>query len=139
MAEDKSAEPVMTRDRFVTVLKPLTVSAIAMAYRKVLHALGKDAAELSLDTLMTLTEKKVKTTGKNETIGEDKYMTLFAHLVAIQIKLAEYDNPKRYLTKDHYQNARREEMVALRRFQQQKRRKTKVAVDEMMMGSDRLF
>ena len=127
----------MTRDRFVTVLKPLTVSAIAMAYRKVLHALGKEAAELSLDTLLTLTE--MKTTGQNETIGEDKYMTLFAHLVAIQIKLAEYDNPKRYLTKDHYHNARREEMVALRRFQQQKRRKTKAAVDEMMMGSDRLF
>ena len=83
MAEDKPAEPVMTRDRFVTVLKPLTVSAIAMAYRKVLHATGKEAADLSLDTLMT---------------DKDKYMTLFAHLVAIQIKLAEYDNPKRYLT-----------------------------------------
>ena len=98
--------------RLSMVLQPMTVSAIAMAYQKMSYTVysHNPCSTPTLDELMG------HVGGGREDQRCSHRRTLFARLVAVQIKITEYDNPKRYLTKDHYRNALREESLTLGRL-----------------------
>jgi len=89
-------------NEFIILLKPEVVSAIAMAKLKIQN---RAHCTWSLDDLMD--------SSKNQ---KSDISTYFAYLVSLQYKMASYDNPQRYLTKDHITNYHKAEKSLLRRL-----------------------
>jgi hypothetical protein len=106
--------------KLTILLKPHVVSAVSMAYQKLKEHQCVPGG-YDLDGLMS----------------DPEYLTHFAYLVALQMQMASYEHPSRYLTKHHINLAMRNERAVIMRFRRKagvKRQRGFISVEDDVMG-----
>ena len=97
-SDDDSTQEV-TKKTMTILLKPMVVSAISMAYWKLMDH-NAIAADTKMDALMS----------------RQDYVTHFAFLTAVQIQITNYDHPGRFFTNNHFKVALMQERATITRF-----------------------